>query len=106
MPAAMRKLLVSCLAPLLMLLAQQGAALHELGHLSQDAARTAQAGEAHGDRLCLSCLAFSAVAGLVRPDPFRALLLSFDHPLPVAVAVSRRAAEAPTPQACGPPPVL
>lgn len=71
-----RRLTLSILMPLILLLSQQGALLHELSHWHTPAASTsgsalasddqqAQASAVDGD-LCLTCLAFAQVGGLAR----------------------------------------
>lgn len=67
-PGSCRTLLLPLLLPVLLLLAQQAALLHELGHWRGLAHRQADAAAAGrqqgpGDSLCLLCLGFAQVAG-------------------------------------------
>jgi hypothetical protein len=68
----LRRLTLSILMPLLLLLSQQGALQHELSHVhvpsvSADAGPQARAADLDTD-LCLACLAFAQVGGLARFD--------------------------------------
>ncbi len=67
-----RRLTLSILMPLILLLSQQGALLHELSHWHFTPAgatsvvdQQAQAVDADGD-FCLTCLAFAQVGGLAK----------------------------------------
>jgi hypothetical protein len=102
----MSRLVHSIILALLMLLAQQGAVVHELSHLQTQAARSPSSApdeSAAHDALCLSCLAFAGVASAARPDAFQAPLLSFSPPQTAQVAVAALVAEALAPRSRGPP---
>lgn len=66
----MRRLTLSVLLPLLLLLSQQGALLHEWSHWHfKPAAAVQQVESAHVDSdICLTCLAFAQIAGLAKFD--------------------------------------
>ena len=66
----LRRLTLSILMPLILLLSQQGALQHELSHLhvpsvSASAGPQAQAPDVDND-LCLTCLGFAQVGGLAK----------------------------------------
>lgn len=102
----MRRFAIAFILPLLMLLAQQGAVVHELGHLNPRSAPTSHDEPLAHDALCLSCLAYAGIGSAAKPDVFRAPLLSFSHPTAAAIAVAVLAAEALAPRSRGPPTVL
>ena len=103
----MRRLALSIVLPLLMLLAQQGAVVHDLGHLGTGQSAPAGASKATpADKLCLSCLAFAQIGSSAKAERLPLLLLEHTHVLiaaPVAIAV---AAEPPQQRSRGPPTVL
>ncbi|HEX7640519.1 MAG TPA: DUF2946 family protein [Burkholderiaceae bacterium] len=109
----MRKLLLSLLLPFVLLLSQQGAIEHELGHLTDAVAQAngagaggSRGGHAPGDLQCQACLAFAHLAGVatVQVAAFAPIRLHFD--LPAVVAPAFIAADAPGARSRGPPPVL
>jgi hypothetical protein len=106
----MRRFAISFLLPLLMLLTQHGAAVHEIGHLSpsqsQHRTPTSRDEPLANDALCLSCLAYASIGSAAAPEVFQALLLSFGQPTTPPVAVAVLAAEALAPRSRGPPPTL
>jgi hypothetical protein len=106
----MRKLHTALVISLLMLLAQQGAVFHELGHISQAGSVAASArtrASVHADirveKVCELCLAYSQLAN---PASHRVQLPQFEptacaaesHPIPTATP-----ADVPTPRSRGPP---
>ena len=97
------------LLPLLLLFAQQGALLHEIGHLGQRAA-TGSSSPGKQDRLadalCLSCLAHADLGGAAAADAHQPVLLSLADAAPQAPAVPWTPASAPQPRSRGPPSVL
>jgi hypothetical protein len=102
----MRRLTLSLLLPLLMLLAQQGAAWHEIGHWSQSSSPQDQQRKPkqdHAGKLCESCLAFAGLAVGVQGDPPTLSLASFSHVLSASVAGNSTAAPAPAARSRGPP---
>ena len=103
----MRRLYLSLLMPLLMLLSQQGAAWHEIGHWSQSSEQQQQQRKSDPtDRLCASCLAFAHLAATARSDPLPLMLAEASHvQAPVALPASL-SATAPAARSRGPPPVL
>jgi hypothetical protein len=106
----MRKLLLSFLLPLVFLLSQQGAVLHEMSHLADDASRVAggqdRVGHQPGDLQCEACLAFAHLAGVATAQVVPPALLSFSFQIPVNEAPVFIAADAPTARSRGPPVLL
>ena len=119
----MRKLYLSLLLPFFMLLVQQGAVWHEMGHLAgsdttttatssnglQDKAqqdKAQQDKELPADKLCEICLAFAQVSGVAKTEVPLLSLLSFNHALTQWVATSVATAEAPALRNRGPPTLL
>ena len=106
----MRKLLVSLLLPFVFLLSQQGAVLHELGHLTDATSRVAggqdRSGHLPGDLQCEACLAFAHLAGVATAQVVPPALLSFSFQIPANESPAFIAADAPTARSRGPPPVL
>jgi hypothetical protein len=101
----MRKLYLSFVLPLFMLLSQQGAAWHEIGHL-RSPAPLEQGKQQPADKLCESCLAFAHLSAAAKPDIPTLALPPFAHALPPADAVAFVAADAPTQRSRGPPSFL
>ena len=103
-----RRLTLALLLPLLMLLAQQGAAWHALGHLSTSTSSAPADDDEtlaqHG--LCLSCLAFAGVDSASAPLAWADALLEFSHAWVAAELARPRPADAPTALSRGPPQVL
>lgn len=101
------RLTLALLLPLLMLLAQQAAAWHVLGHLSAPASTSGAPSEndetlaQHG--LCLSCLAFAGVDSAHATSAAADPLLEFSHAWVAAELARPRPADAPTAQSRGPP---
>lgn len=111
MPPSMRKLLASLVLPLLMLLAQQGAVWHEVGHLARPAAEQPPgpqqpAGKQGLDRLCESCLACAHLAFAARAEAPVLALAAVAHAPAMAAAVAFIAADAPSACSRGPPAAL
>jgi hypothetical protein len=114
----MRKLYLSLLLPFFMLIVQQGAVWHEMGHLAvSDTTTTAassngqqdkaqQDKELPADKLCEICLAFAQVGGVAKTEVPLLSLLSFNHALTQWVATSVATAEAPALRNRGPPTLL
>ena len=73
----LHRLIVAIGMPLLMLLAQQGAVVHELGHLHEELAPSTGTKRTRSEALCVTCLAFAAIAGAAKPDAWTLLLLAF-----------------------------
>ncbi len=113
--APMRKLLVAFLLPFVLLLSQQGAVLHEIGHITELADRVdagVAAGSASGspsdghqasDLQCQACLAFAHLAGVATATVVPPALLSFSFHFSVIEAPAFIAADAPTARSRGPP---
>ena len=102
----MRRLTLSLLLPLLMLLTQQGAAWHEIGHWSQSSSTQDQQRKPkqdHAGKLCESCLAFAGLAVDIHADQPDLRLASFGHVLAATVAWTSAAALAPAARSRGPP---
>jgi hypothetical protein len=105
----MHRRYLSWLVSLLLVLAQHGAALHELGHLSHSArseGATLRAGmELLENQLCPTCQAFSQIAN---PATARAIPVGVTPAAIIPASDPRYAivsAEAPTPRSRGPPQV-
>jgi len=103
----MRKLLLSFLLPLVFLLSQQGAVMHELSHLtgfaSEGASGQGSTGHPAGDLQCEACLAFAHLAGAATAHVVPPALLSFSFQVPANEAPAFIAADAPTARSRGPP---
>jgi hypothetical protein len=103
----MRKLLLTLLLPFVFLLSQQGAVMHELGHLSDAASRAAggagQSGHQPGDLQCEACLAYAHLAGVVSVQVVPPALLAFSFGIPAGEAPAFIAADAPAARSRGPP---
>jgi len=103
----MRKLLLTLLLPFVLLLSQQGAVTHELGHLAEALARSAggtqPSGHQAGDLQCEACLAFAHLAGVATAHVVPPALLSFSFAVPANEAPAFIAADAPTARSRGPP---
>ncbi len=114
----MRKLYLSLLLPFFMLLVQQGAVWHEMGHLAgtdTTATVTTSSGQEDqaqqdkglsADKLCEICLAFAQVSGAAKTDVPLLSLLSFSHAVAQWVATPVATAEAPALRNRGPPTLL
>jgi hypothetical protein len=106
----MRKLLLSLLLPFVLLLSQQGAAVHEMSHLADATTRgddgQQRSGRQPGDLQCEACLAFAHLAGVATAQVVPPALLSFSFQIPVNAAPVFIAADAPTARSRGPPPLL
>ena len=103
----MRRTWLSWLLPILMLLAQQGAYLHELSHY-QPASEQGHGGDRKhaADKVCDTCLAYSHVADVASFSSFHAPLLALGHILIGAVTWSARPGAAPCARSRGPPTFL
>ena len=101
----MRKLYLSLLMPLLMLLSQQGMVWHEIGHLSAPASSGSKQSPA-SDKLCEVCYAFAHLGAGGVPEMPKLALASLDHVHALADAVSSIAAELPARHSRGPPALL
>jgi len=101
----LRRLSLALLLPLL--LAQQGAAWHALGHLGAPASTSTTSSDddetlaQHG--LCLSCLAFAGVASASAALAWADALLEFSHGWEAAERVRPLPADAPAANSRGPP---
>jgi hypothetical protein len=110
----MRKLLFAFLLPVILLLSQQGAVLHEIGHVTDLAGRVDTRAGAPGreggshqasDLPCQACLAFAHLAGVATATVVPPALLSFGFHFPVIEAPAFVAADAPAARSRGPPAV-
>jgi hypothetical protein len=102
----MRKLYLSLLLPLLMLMSQQAALWHEIGHLGDAASPTEQHKQHPGDKLCETCLAFAHFASAAKTDVPAPALPCFDHQPPAETAVVSLSADAPARRSRDPPVLL
>jgi hypothetical protein len=103
----MRKLLLTLLLPFVFLLSQQGAVMHELGHVTDALSRAAaghdQSGQQPGDLQCEACLAYAHLAGVVTAQVVPPALLSFSFGIPANESPAFIAADAPAARSRGPP---
>jgi hypothetical protein len=109
----MRKLLLAFLLPFVILLSQQGAVTHEIGHIADFVARAGgtvngQDAGSHqaGDLQCEACLAFAHLAGMATTHVVPPALASFSFHFSVVEAPAFIAADAPTARSRGPPTFL
>jgi hypothetical protein len=102
MRVAMRKVWLSWLLPLLMLVAQQGAYWHELEHLRPPAEQTQEKKQA-AEKLCTACLAFAHLADLTTARSFEPGLLSLGFAAAPSPLASESPADAPVARSRGPP---
>ena len=107
----MRKGLIAFLLPLLLLLAQQGALLHELGHglvrmQAADASEAPPGAAKHQpvDKLCQTCLAYAGVAAFAHSSAPALALADMRQGVPDGTLIATRAIAAPAPRSRGPPP--
>jgi hypothetical protein len=100
----MRQVLKSLGLLLLLLIAQQGAVVHEVGHLAELACNEAQAGAGLADTTCALCPAFAQVVTPAFSHSFHIPVLlraAFERSTdPLYVAVD---GAVPTPRSRGPP---
>jgi hypothetical protein len=108
-----RKFYLALLLPVLLVLAQQGAVLHELSHywagspdIGFQATGPGQDQKQNPTTPCEKCLVFAHFAGAISQDvvPLAQPLLAFDFTQRVAAA--QRGADVPTARSRGPPSVL
>jgi hypothetical protein len=101
------RLFLAVLLPVLLLVAQQNAMLHELGHAAGSPARTQrQDKQIPPGTACDKCVVFAHLSGAVAPDA-----PALKQPLLAYEAVSRRtvslaSTEVPTARSRGPPSIL
>ena len=100
----MRRLFLALLMPLLMLLSQQGAAWHEIGHWNQQQQQQQQRKDDPVDKLCAVCLSFAHIAATATPTlPPPLMLADASHVKAAAAEVAFLAAPAPQARSRGPP---
>jgi hypothetical protein len=106
----MRKLLLALLLPVVLLLSQQGAMTHEVGHIADRVAQSGgdggSGGKTPGDLQCEACLAFAHLAGIATTQVVPPALLSFSFHFRVIEAPAFIAADAPAARSRGPPVLL
>ena len=93
---------MSFVMALLMLVSQQGAVWHQIGHLSGPSTEQLQK-QKPIDKLCEGCLAFAHLAASVKPERQTAPVLVTAHTLAAAQAIAFVAADAPLHRSRGPP---
>lgn len=102
-----RKTFLILVLPLLLLFTQQMAAVHEIGHFSDEIAKS-KTGEKQtpANKFCDQCFGFSSIAGAVTSEPPTLALadLSYDFAFSLQSAVI--AADAPAYRNRGPPVLL
>nr|WP_077036039.1 DUF2946 family protein [Pelomonas sp. KK5] len=100
----MRRFALALLMPLLMLLSQQGAAWHEIGHLSSKQGSSQQERKDDpADKLCAVCLSFAHLAATTAPELPKLLLADAAHVQTSAHTFASLNAEALAPRSRGPP---
>lgn len=104
----MFKLFSRLILSLLLLVAQQGAVLHELSHFAQPGSQQEREHDQHavGD-LCTVCLAFSQVGTAAPPQVQRPVLLAgLAYQAVPALHIPVRPLDLPATRSRGPPPAL
>ena len=101
----MRKALLSLLLPLIMLLSQQGALWHEVGHFGNGQAPASQKKETL-DKVCESCIAFAHLAAVAKPELFASASTALTYAAPAAGQIVSAASAVPTQRSRGPPEFL
>jgi hypothetical protein len=97
------KLLRSLMLPLLVLVAQQGAVLHELSHYAETETHDGKKQSPRGD-VCDLCLAFAQVGSAATPQSVAVPLLAhLSHQLTPVLPVHAEATELPDERSRGPP---
>jgi hypothetical protein len=97
------KLLRSLMLPLLLIVAQQGAVLHELSHYAATETHDGKKQSPRGD-VCDLCLAFAHVGSAATPPSVVAPLLThLSHQLTPVLPVYAAATELPAERSRGPP---
>ncbi len=100
----MRKLHISLGIALLLLLAQQGAVLHEISHICQVSRADARVhASTLADKTCELCLAFSQVANPASQSVDQYLSTPATCSAELARVTAEMAAPVPTPRSRGPP---
>lgn len=100
----MRKLHISLVIALLLLLAQQGAVLHEISHIRQVSPADARVhASTLADKTCELCLAFSQVANPASQTVDQHLLSPAACTAGLAPVTADVAAPVPSPRSRGPP---
>jgi hypothetical protein len=114
----MRKICLSLLLPLFMLLAQQGAVWHSISHFGgsgtavttpingQQYSKVAPEKDSSADTLCEICIAFAQLGGAAKSEDLKLSLLSFSFTSSQWVVRPTRAAELPAHRNRGPPYLL
>jgi len=102
----MRKLAIALVLPLLLLVCQQGALWHEIGHLSSALAPAGEHKHQPADEVCVSCLAFEHLATAAKPDVVPLRLALFGRVLAPAERVQSVASGPPAQRNPGPPAIL
>ena len=100
---SMRRIFLSALLLVVMLLSQQGAVLHEIGHLTDEASQQSQHHHPAGEKFCVTCLAFAAIGGAAAQGLPTLALLDARFAVPKAEVVRVVAAEPPSHRSRGPP---
>jgi hypothetical protein len=107
-PRMIRKPYLPILLPIFLLLAQQGAVVHELGHVADDVYRVERRNQQPGPQhtpgtTCEKCVVFAHLSGAVTPHILGIDLLPLAHALSGRVAIGRRSADTPAARSRGPP---
>jgi hypothetical protein len=106
-----RKPFLSLLLPILLLLAQQGAVLHELGHFAADVEQAQSRGKQPGPQQppgapCEKCVVFAHLLGAVAPSIPAIVVPQLTFVLFGRVVEAQRSADSPSARNRGPPVVL
>jgi len=99
---AVRKVFRSLLLVLALLVSQQGALLHELGHIA-DASAPATSNDGKAHLPCETCLAFAHIVGVVHSSEVAPALLATAEHWTGAPSFPSRSADAPAYAARDPP---
>jgi hypothetical protein len=103
-----RKSLVSYLLPILLLLAQQGAVLHELGHFVADVEQVQLRGKQQSPQQvpgapCEKCVVFAHLSGAVAPSIPAIFIPQLAFALFGHVVEAQRSTDSPPARSRGPP---
>jgi hypothetical protein len=102
--ASGRRLLAALLVPVLLVLTQQAALVHELGHFVQQVQRSdGPDRQSNGGDFCEKCLAFAHLSGASPSAPPSVLPLQSDNECPVPRETAGRPAESTVCRIRGPP---
>lgn len=99
----MRRLILALVLPLLLLISQQGALRHEIGHLAARAQGSEARKQLAAEPLCEACLLFAHLAAAAKPGALQLQATAFLHPRVATVATQGLGTLAPAARSRGPP---